>query len=114
MSRKTLVIVVASAMVFVGSRINRAEPQSAPVKAQTSTRPATTMTVEAETALINKYCVGCHNEKLKSGNMSLAQWDVAHPEKTPELTEKIIRMVRVGLMPKAPSPRPDTETLRTF
>src|SRR5262249_11666383 len=79
-----------------------------------SARTATTMTFESQTALLNKYCVGCHNEKLKSGNMSLAQWDQAHPEKMPELTEKIIRKVRVGLMPKAPSPRPDTETLRSF
>jgi hypothetical protein len=79
-----------------------------------TTAVSNTMTIDARAALVEKYCAGCHNEKLKSGNMSLAEWDAAHPEKTPELTEKIIRKVRVGLMPKAPSSRPNAETTRAF
>jgi hypothetical protein len=78
------------------------------------TPQATTMTLEQQTALINKYCVGCHNDQNKSGHMSLSELDLAHPEKNPELVEKVIRKTRVGLMPKAGSPRPDMETLRAF
>jgi hypothetical protein len=72
------------------------------------------MALEAQTAMVNKYCAGCHNEKNKSGNMSLADLDLAHPENNPELAEKVIRKTRTGLMPKAGSPRPDMETLRGF
>jgi hypothetical protein len=78
------------------------------------TSAASSMTFEQQTALINKYCVGCHNDKTRSGNMSLTQLDLAHPEKTPELAEKVIRKTRVGLMPKTGSPRPDMATLRAF
>lgn len=72
------------------------------------------MNVDAQAALIGKYCAGCHNDKSKAGNMTLTVLDLAHPENTPELTEKVIRKTRVGLMPKAGSPRPDMDTLRAF
>src|SRR5438309_1054942 len=57
------------------------------------------MPVEAQQALVKQYCSGCHNEKLKSGGMSLTQLDLGHPEATPELAEKVIKKTRVGLMP---------------
>src|SRR5215471_8960282 len=92
--------------LLAASHTDIAQPQNKPA--------APLMTTEAQTALLNKYCTGCHNDKSKAGNMSLSQFDAAHPENTPELAEKIIRKTRVGLMPKPGSPRPDTETLRTF
>ena len=94
----------------------QAKPPISPPKPTTvAARPAAGgMSVEAQTALVNKYCLGCHNDKLKSGNMSLASYDLAHVEKTPELTENIIRKVRVGFMPKVGSPRPDAETMKAF
>jgi len=72
------------------------------------------MSLDAQTALVKKYCVGCHNDTTRSGGMTLTELDLAHPDKTPELAEKVIRKVRVGLMPKVGSPRPDMDTLRTF
>src|SRR5690348_2306280 len=39
---------------------------------------ANLMPVDARNALVNQYCVKCHNDKLKSGDMSLAQMDFAH------------------------------------
>src|SRR5215467_1891041 len=65
------------------------------------------MSVDAEQALVKQYCSGCHNDKMKSGGMSLTQLDLAHPEATPELTEKMIRKLRVGLMPPAGMLCPD-------
>src|SRR5882757_3933229 len=100
----TLGIICAGLAILIASDVQLAQqktvrkPQSAAAAASTNSAP---MTIDAQSALINKYCVGCHNDKNRSGNMSLAQFDLAHVEKTPELTEKIIRKVRVGLMPKA-------------
>ena len=30
-------------------------------------------------ALVNQYCAGCHNDKLKSGGMTLTRLDLLHP-----------------------------------
>jgi mono/diheme cytochrome c family protein len=74
----------------------------------------TGMPVEAQQALVKQYCSGCHNDKTKSGGMSLTQLDLAHPEVNSELAEKVIKKTRVGLMPPAGMPRPDAATMKTF
>jgi len=53
----------------------------------------------AEQALVNKYCQGCHNEKVKSGGFSWAQVDLAHPEQSSEQLEKVIRHVSLPIVP---------------
>jgi len=57
------------------------------------------MTIAAERALVSKYCVGCHNDKLKSGGFSWTRIGLSHPEQNAEQIEKVIRKLRVGLMP---------------
>lgn len=84
---------------------------------QRQTRPATAAPTAVasdtqHTALISQYCSGCHNEKLKSGGMNLADLDVVHPEKTAELAEKVIRKLNAGLMPPAGMKRPDAPVLK--
>jgi hypothetical protein len=58
--------------------------------------------------------VGCHNDSLKSGSFSWTTLDPAHPEKNPDAAEKVIRMVKVGLMPPPGLPRPAGSALQTF
>jgi len=75
-------------------------------------KPATVpigMPVEKQQALVKQYCSGCHNDKVKSGGMTLTELDLAHAEKTPELVEKIIHKLRVGVMPPAGNRRPTAE-----
>ena len=64
--------------------------------------------------LVNQYCLGCHNDKLKSGGFSWSKIDLAHPELNVEESEKVIRKVRAGLMPPAGIPRPDAATMKAF
>src|SRR5437773_691726 len=90
---------VAALGLFSAGRTNFAQ-QPKPAAVTPIAAPAT-MTFEAQTALTTKYCAGCHNDKAKAGGMTLTAIDLAHPEKTPELAEAIIRKTRVGLMPKA-------------
>ena len=47
----------------------------------------------------DKYCASCHNERLKSGGLSLAQADASKPALQPELWEKVVRRLRTGVMP---------------
>ncbi len=61
-------------------------------------------------AVIAKYCQGCHNPKLKSGGLSLADLDLAKIGEHPEIGEKIVTKLRAGMMPPAGLPRPDAKT----
>src|SRR5437016_3316746 len=73
-----------------------------------------TASVESQRALVNQYCVACHNDKLKSGGFSWTEVDLAHPNQSAERVEKIIRKVRSGMMPPAGARRPDEPSLRAF
>src|ERR1700693_4586433 len=65
-------------------------------------------------ALLTQYCVGCHNEKLKTAGLMLDKLDLAHPGQDPEAWEKVVRKLRAGMMPPAGMPRPDRATLDTW
>src|SRR5579883_3164073 len=69
---------------------------------------------ESPQAFVNKYCAGCHNDKLKSGGFSWTKVDLAHPDQTAAEAEKAINMLKVGMMPPPGLPRPDPATLRSF
>ncbi len=58
-------------------------------------------------ALLNRYCVTCHNEKLKTGGLVLNPADLTRVPETAETWEKVIRKLRAGAMPPAGAPKPD-------
>jgi hypothetical protein len=58
-------------------------------------------------ALLDKYCVGCHNQRLKTADLMLDKADVNNVPAGAEIWEKVIRKVRGGMMPPAGMPRPD-------
>ncbi len=74
----------------------------------------TIMTVAAQRAIVNKYCAGCHNDKMKSGGFSWATVDLAHPEKDADHLEDAIRKLRAGEMPPSGMPRPDAVAVRNL
>ncbi len=65
-------------------------------------------------ALVDQYCVGCHNEKLKTGGLALDKISLDHPAENAETWEKVIRKVRAGMMPPAGARRPDRAALDAF
>ena len=86
---------------------NRAQAQA---KAATTTAPDPAST----RALLDQYCVTCHNAKLKTANLMLDQLDLTHLGDHVEIGEKVVRKVRAGLMPPTGSRRPDAAALETF
>ena len=60
--------------------------------------------------LVNKYCVGCHNQKLKTANLLLDRMDSQHPANSAEAWEKVIVKLRSRAMPPPGMPRPDSAT----
>lgn len=61
----------------------------------------------APSAVINKYCVVCHNDKLKTGGLSLTSADLSNVPANAETWEKVIRKLRTGSMPPQGVPHPD-------
>jgi len=64
---------------------------------------------ETQTA-VNRYCIGCHNERLKTAGLVLDPSVASHPGDQMETWEKVLRQVRSGTMPPPGSPRPDAAT----
>jgi mono/diheme cytochrome c family protein len=65
----------------------------------------------APRALVDKYCVTCHNQRTKTGGLVLDTMDLASPAAGAETWEKVIRKVRGGMMPPVGMPRPDKAAL---
>ena len=65
-------------------------------------------------ALVNKYCVTCHNQRMKTAGLELDKLDVHNVGADPEHWEKVLRKLRTGVMPPASAPRPDAATLDHF
>ena len=61
-------------------------------------------------AVINRYCLTCHNEKLKTADLILSKADIENPGKDPEVWEKVVRKLAARAMPPVPAPRPDEAT----
>ncbi|HKF65513.1 MAG TPA: DUF1592 domain-containing protein, partial [Vicinamibacterales bacterium] len=57
-------------------------------------------------ALINRYCVTCHNQRLKTAKLELDKLDVTHPENDALTWERAIRKLRGGMMPPPGAARP--------
>ena len=68
----------------------------------------------ADRALLNQYCITCHNERAKTGNLTLDKLDLAHPGDNPETWEKVVRKLRAGMMPPSGAPRPERAALDSF
>src|SRR5258707_6481158 len=58
-------------------------------------------------AVVQRYCVGCHNEKMRTGGLALDGLDIAHPDANAEVWEKVARRIRNRTMPPVGMPRPD-------
>ena len=59
---------------------------------------------------LNRYCVTCHNQKLKTAGLTLDTMDLAQVPQQAEVWEKVVRKLRAGLMPPPGLKRPDPET----
>jgi mono/diheme cytochrome c family protein len=60
--------------------------------------------------VLDKYCVTCHNQRLKTASLTLDDVDLAHVPARAELWEKVLRKLRSGTMPPAGIQRPELPT----
>ena len=84
-----------------------AAPQSAPAQ------PAVVATSAGQDAIV-RYCVSCHNDRLKTSGLSLEKVDLAHATANPDLWENVARKVQARAMPPQGARRPDEATYRAL
>ena len=60
-----------------------------------------------ERALLDRYCVTCHNDSLQVAGLALDALDVARVGDHAGVWEKVVGKLRAGMMPPAGRPRPD-------
>ncbi|HEX4275255.1 MAG TPA: DUF1592 domain-containing protein [Bryobacteraceae bacterium] len=72
---------------------------------------APAMSPASERALLDKYCVTCHSQKLKTGGLTLEKLDTEHVADGAETWEKVVRKIHGGTMPPLGMPRPDQASL---
>ncbi len=63
--------------------------------------------VSPERALLDRYCVSCHNDSRRIAGLALDTMDVASVGEHAEAWEKVVTKLRAGMMPPAGRPRPD-------
>src|SRR5579863_4678874 len=88
--------------VFAGAAFGFQQKAPATLSATSSATPAAD--------LVNKYCVSCHNQKLKTANLMLDRADSAYPANSAEAWEKVVVKLRSRAMPPPGMPRPDNAT----
>ena len=64
-------------------------------------------------ALVSKYCVTCHNERLKTAGLLLDKADADQVSNSADTWEKVVVQLRSRAMPPASMPRPDNATYDT-
>jgi mono/diheme cytochrome c family protein len=70
--------------------------------------PASPPAPEA-TAVLNQYCVSCHNQRTLTAGLAIDRLNAASVHDDPGAWEKVVRKLRTGTMPPAGSPRPTLE-----
>lgn len=70
--------------------------------------------VDPHEAMLKRYCSGCHNDRLKTGGMSVQVLDVNDLTAHLPTWEKILRRLSLGEMPPRGMPRPAKEQISEF
>jgi len=120
---RILVSAVVSMSVAATLSLGLAAQQTPPAKkpvlaashpvAKKTTAPAG-MSIDAQNQLVKTYCATCHSDKMRSGGLSLASFDASKVVEHADITEKMIRKLRAGMMPPAQARRPDAEAVKAF
>lgn len=108
-SVKTTLLVIAGAALMpvlcvYGQAVHTGVAQKP--AAASSTAPAQASDAAAQRAVMDHYCVGCHNTRLRTANLELDKLDLTHLGDHAEIGEKVIRKLRAGMMPPSGVPRP--------
>lgn len=69
---------------------------------------------QQQRALLDRYCVTCHNQRLKTAGVTFDTMDPAHVDANAKTWEEAVRKLRGGLMPPPGAPQPDAAAVKSF
>src|SRR2546422_3360403 len=69
--------------------------------------PGDAASATAQRALLDQYCVTCHNDRTRRANLTLEKLDLTTVGDNPQLWEKVVRKLRAGVMPPPGMRRPE-------
>ncbi len=107
MQIKRNAMVTASRVLWLGTICLVASGFQAPAP------PASAPAANPAKEMVTKYCVTCHNQRLKTANLILDSLDFDHPANSAESFEKVIVKLRSRTMPPTGIPRPNNATYDT-
>lgn len=81
-------------------------------QAQAPSSPNGIANAAATSAALQKYCLTCHSEKVKTAGMVINPAEASNPSAHAETWEKVIRQLKVQSMPPPGMPRPDAATYK--
>jgi hypothetical protein len=130
-TRRTLIVLGATAVAFIGGAASGGSAASLPVSlgsdsvtprahAKPTTRKtspseilgARGVTVAALDAVVNRYCAGsCHTARNMRGNLNLEGFKLEDATKNLEVSEKMISKLRTQMMPPPNSRKPAGDSL---
>ena len=96
---KRALCVVAVVAVLTAGVLGQVRPESGPEQAKKT---------------LDTYCVGCHNSRIKAGELALDTLSLDAVHENAEVWEKAIRKLRGRLMPPPTSRQPDQREIDAF
>jgi hypothetical protein len=73
-----------------------------------------TNSASAHRALLDHYCVTCHNQRTKTADITFDTMDLSQVGKDAAVWERAIRKLRGGMMPPIGMPKPDPAAVNLF
>jgi cytochrome c5 len=103
------ILIALTAVWFTGvaTSVQTATLQSQTAATQPAPAPAP---ASPDRAVFSKYCITCHNQRLKTAGLELDTLDPSNPAARPQVWEKVVAKLRQASMPPPGVPRPDAAT----
>src|SRR3984957_13939645 len=70
--------------------------------------------VAGQRAFLKKYCVTCHNDRVRTAGLSLESVNLSDVTQSGEALENVVRKLGTGAMPPASAPKPDKAAAQAF
>jgi mono/diheme cytochrome c family protein len=88
-------------------------PSSVEIRAGQNAQPPLATSAEPQ-KVVDQYCIGCHNQRLRTAGLALDTLDAARPSANAEVWERVLEKLRAQAMPPPGRPRPDKATYRAL
>jgi mono/diheme cytochrome c family protein len=102
-------LLLALALLLAGDSVSTLS-DTRTLQAASAQTPAFAPSSGSHRATLDRYCVTCHNARLRTAALQLDTADMANPAGNAAVWEKVLHKLRTREMPPPGAPRPDAAT----